>query len=65
MTNEAARAALSSEVADEGKTLPPVPTLHSAEADHVNGGVSGTPSATPSSAVGSAMPVAVEGTPGG
>jgi chemotaxis protein MotB len=65
MTNEAARAALSSEVANGDTTLPAVSTLHSAEAEHVNGGVSGSPSASPSSVVGSAMPVAVEGTPGG
>jgi chemotaxis protein MotB len=65
MTNEAARAALSTEVANEEKTLPAVPSLHSAEAEHVNGGVPGAPSVTPSSAVGSAMPVAVEAAPGG
>jgi len=65
MTNEAARAALSTEVASEAETLPVVPTLHSAEAEHVTSGGPHAPSAPSASAVGSAMPVAAEGTPGG
>jgi chemotaxis protein MotB len=65
MTNEAARAALSTEVADEAKSLPAVPTLHPAEAEHVTGGAPDAPSTSSASAVGSATPVAAEGTPGG
>ena len=65
MTNEAARAALSTEVADEAKTLPAVPTLHPAEAEHVTGGAPDAPSTSSASAVGSATPVAAEATPGG
>jgi len=65
MTNEAARAALSTEVADESKTLPAVPTLHPAEAEHVTGGAPDAPSTSSASAVGSATPVAAEAAPGG
>ncbi|MET0937548.1 MAG: flagellar motor protein MotB [Luteibacter sp.] len=65
MTSEAARAALSNEVATDEKTLPAVPDIHSAEAEHVAAGVSGAPSPDHAAAVSSAAHVAVEGTPGG
>jgi chemotaxis protein MotB len=65
MTSEAARAARSNELASDAKTLPAAPVLHSTEDDHVGAGVTGAPPASHAAAVGSAMPVAAEGSPGG
>src|ERR1700750_94352 len=56
MTREAARAALSPDVAAE-PDLPDVPNLHSAEGEHVHGAVPDAPDAA-SAAAGRAMPVA-------
>jgi chemotaxis protein MotB len=65
MTSDAAKAALSNEVATDTKALPAVPEVHSAEADHAAGGVTGAPPAEHAAAVGSAASVAADATPGG
>jgi chemotaxis protein MotB len=67
MTRDAARAALSPDVVAE-PTLPDVPTLHSAEQEHLGAGMPDTPDApeaSASAAVGSAMPVVSQIAPGG
>jgi chemotaxis protein MotB len=56
MTKEAARAALSPEVANEQDIPAPPPALHSAEEEHMGAGVPDMPAAPVESAVGSAVP---------
>ncbi|MET0505392.1 MAG: OmpA family protein, partial [Luteibacter sp.] len=71
MTHDAAKAALSPEIAAQPQeqapspTLPQVPTLHSAEQQHAASGVAAAPAGVPAAAAAGVTHVAVEGSPGG